>query len=72
MQKLLIFQIEEHQQHECQQQEIPCTYSDIGCDVKVSLFSVNRPAQVAADQFVKKFMYNSTIVTKVLQFILMN
>ena len=48
MQKLLMFQIEKHQQNECQQQEIPCTYSDIGCDVKVSLFSINRPAQVAA------------------------
>ena len=24
------------EKNECQQQEVPCTYSDIGCDVKVS------------------------------------
>ena len=34
--KSLLFQIDEHRKNECQQQEVSCTYSDIGCDVKVS------------------------------------
>ena len=34
--QIYLFQIEEHQQNDCLQQEIPCIYADIGCDVKVS------------------------------------